>query len=132
MSSIFDVMARRADGLVLPKVVADLTPEQLADISNGCGPAGQKMKLVPDEILGVDFKDACNGHDGCYAFGVDEEDKREADRCFLHNLLHAVDEHCKANGILDHLERIACRKAAFAYYLAVASWGDGAFYAGKA
>jgi hypothetical protein len=131
MSEIFKDVRRRPDGMVLPKVVCDLSAEQIADISNGCGPASMKTKLVPDAILGVDFRGACNGHDCCYHFGVDEEDKRISDRLFLFNLLLAVDGHCAANGIGDKLERAACRSAAFDYYKAVADWGDSAFYAGK-
>lgn len=131
MSDIFKVVLRTPNGLILPKAVADLTHEQLADISNGCGPASMKVKLIPDEILGVDFKGACNGHDGCYHFGVDEEDKRVSDRLFLYNLLVAVDGHCAANGIIDRVQRVACRSAAFDYYKAVSDWGKAAFYAHK-
>jgi hypothetical protein len=131
MSDIFKEVVQRTDGLVLPKAVCDLTPEQIADISNGCGPASMRMKLIPDAILRVDFRNACNGHDCCYHFGVDEEDKRISDRLFLYNLLFAVDAHCTVNGIVDKLRRVACRSAAFDYYKAVADWGDSAFYAGK-
>ncbi len=115
----------------MPNVIASLLPEQLADLSNGCGPASMKVKLIPDSILGVDFFPACSGHDACYAFGEDEDDKRLADRIFLFNLLAAVDEHCIENGIVDRVQRVACREAAFAYYKAVADWGKSAFWAGK-
>ena len=128
MSAIFDEIRRRPDGLVLPKVVANLTPAQVADLSNGCGT--RKIR-VPQKILGVNFEDACNGHDCCYSFGEDEEDKRISDRLFLYNLLVLVDEHCKRNGIVDRAERVACREAAFEYYKAVADWGKWAFYAHK-
>ncbi len=131
MSKAFLDIRRRSDGLILPEVVCDLTAEQLADISNGCGPESMKVKLIPDRILGADFGDACNGHDGCYQFGEDEEDKRVADRLFLCNLLLAVDKHCAARGILDEVERLACREAAFEYYGAVADWGDTAFWEHK-
>jgi hypothetical protein len=117
--------------MILPKVVADLTAEQLADISNGCGPESMKVKLIPDSIAGVDFNPACCGHDGCYAFGTDDEDKRIADRLLLYNLLVSVDNHCKANGIVDRAERVAARRAAYTYYDAVADWGRIAFYAHK-
>jgi hypothetical protein len=132
MCHAFQDIRRRQDGLILPKVVCDLSAEQLADISNGCGPESMKVKLIPDRILGVNFRDACNGHDACYSFGEDEEDKRESDRLFLCNLLYAVDRHCVASGVLDEVERTACREAAFEYYRAVADWGDSAFWAQKA
>jgi len=131
MSDIFRQVVKTPSGMILPKVVADLTPEQLADISNGCGPASEMVKLVPDKILGVNFNAACCGHDGCYGFGEDDEDKRVADRLFLYNLLAAVDGHCKARGIIDRAQRVACRDAAWEYYKAVADWGRSAFYAGK-
>ena len=51
------------------------------------------------------------------------------------NLAHAgplaVDEHCEKNGILEDVERGACREAAFTYYRAVADWGNAAFWADK-
>jgi len=131
MSGIFAEVIVTTSGRIVPKIVFDLTPEQLAEISNGCGPASEKTKLVPDEILGVNFRDACNAHDACYEFGVDEADKRLSDRLFLFNLLVAVDAHCAANGVLEQVQRVACRSAAFDYYKAVAGWGDAAFYAGK-
>jgi hypothetical protein len=131
MSAIFDEIIKLPSGMVLPKVVADLTPEQLADISNGCGPASVKMKLIPDSILGVNFRDACNVHDACYHFGEDESDKQFADELFLLNLVALINKHCPGSGLLDHGQRVACRSAAFDYYVAVAEFGDSAFWADK-
>jgi hypothetical protein len=125
---MFNDIRRRSDGLVLPEVVAELTLEQVAELSNGCGT--RKIR-VPQKILGVNFEPACNGHDCCYVFGEDDEDKRIADRLFLYNLLVLVDSHCKTNGIVDVADRVACREAAFDYYKAVADWGRWAFYAHK-
>lgn len=131
MTDIFKEILRRKDGLVLPKAVCNLTPGQIAEISNGCGPESMKIKLIPDAIMGVDFRNACNGHDCCYHFGEDEEDKRTSDRLFLYNLLLAIDDHYAANGIDDKLLRVVSGSAAFDYYKAVSDWGDTAFYAGK-
>lgn len=131
MSDIFAEVIKTPSGMILPRIVADLTPERLKDISNGCGPESIKTKLIPDSILGVSFYDACCGHDACYSFGEDETNKRIADRCFLYNLLVAVDAHCTAAGIIEHARRFACRSAAFNYYVAVAELGDTAFWAHK-
>lgn len=131
MSLVFAEVVRVATGMILPRIVVELTAAQLADISNGCGPASMKTKLIPDSIAGVNFFPACCGHDACYNFGVDEEDKRIADRLFLYNLLVCVDIHCAANGMIDRLQRVAARSAAFDYYKAVSDWGREAFYAGK-
>ena len=35
-------------------------------VSNGCGPAGWRGKLVPEKFLGCIFTPACNAHDICY------------------------------------------------------------------
>jgi hypothetical protein len=131
MSDIFSEVVKKPSGMIVPRIVADLTPAQLADICNGCGPESMKVKLIPDSILGVNFRPACDAHDACYHFGQDEWDKRIADRLFLGNLLVAIDAHCAANGILDKVQRVACRSAAFDYYKAVADWGDAAFWAHK-
>lgn len=130
VSDIFyDVYMR--DGLIVPGILAGLSDEKLAGIVNGCGPGSQKVDLVPDSILGIDFFPACLIHDAMYHFGVDREDKGQADRMFLFNLITLVDKHCKRDGILNRMQRVACREAAFIYYKAVANWGLTAFWSGK-
>jgi hypothetical protein len=131
MSEIFEQVTRRIPDLLLPKIVSDLKAEQLADICNGCGPASMKFKLIPDVLLGVSFRTACNGHDAMYHFGVDESDKEESDILFLGNMLRAVNRHYPGDGLEDRLLRKAARHAAYLYFEAVADWGKSAFYAGK-
>ena len=131
MSTVFGEIIHCNDGLLRPHVLAILTPEQAADLTNGCGPASMKTKLIPDEILGINFFPSCAIHDACYHFGEDEDDKRLSDRLFLFNLLVLVDQHCLTNGIIDRAQRVAVRSAAFEYYKAVSDWGRSAFYAGK-
>jgi hypothetical protein len=107
-------------------------PEEMRRLlSNGCGPNSIKIDLVPDSLLGADFSIACEIHDVMYHFGLGEQDKKIADRTFLFNLLTVVDQHCIEVGILDRLERVALREAAFTYYKAVADWGRKAFWNGK-
>ena len=84
MSDLFDRVVMRSLGYAVPEIVGKLTPAQLADISNGCGPGGAKVDLVPDRLLGVDFTAVCNDHDAAYP----------------------------ENGIEQTALRYACRKAA--------------------
>ena len=131
MSLIFSEVVICNDGLMRPAVVAALTPTQAADLTNGCGPQSMKIKLIPDTVMGIDFFPACAVHDQCYSFGEDEDDKRLSDRIFLFNLLVLIDKHCAAKGIIDKVQRVAARSAAFDYFKAVSDWGRAAFYAHK-
>lgn len=131
MSDLWDRVVMRPLGYAVPEIVGNLTPEQFADISNGCGPASAKVDLVPDGFAGVRFTEVCNDHDAAYHFGADEDDKRKADRMLLDGLLAAVDARYPEDGIEQTALRYACRKVAFEYYLAVAGWGHDAFWAGK-
>jgi hypothetical protein len=131
MTDVFGEIVQGKDGLIMPKVVADLTDAQRTDLTNGCGPQSMKVKLIPDSIDGVDFFSACEIHDCCYHFGANDVDKRIADRCFLYNLLVLVDAHCAAAGVVDRVRRVAVRSVAFSYYKAVADWGQAAFFAHK-
>ena len=37
--------------------------EEFKRITNGCGPSGWKIDIVPDTIYGLSIRDECNGHD---------------------------------------------------------------------
>lgn len=122
--SNYGEILRGSDGLLAPACFWSATSDWISDHSNGCGPASAKIDLIPDKIMGIDFTPACIIHDICYSIGLDEEDKRLADRLFLFNLLTLVDAH---SGALARFERIAQREAAFTYYKAVSDWGKKAF-----
>ena len=70
-----------------PEGYLDLTPEQKAEICNGCGAKGL-LDFVPDHILGACFEEPCNIHDYGYSLG---NDKRGEDRRFLFNMSVASD-----------------------------------------
>lgn len=93
-------------------------------VCNGCGAANAKFDFVPDTIYGLSINDACNIHDWMYHVGRTIEDKQEADRVFLNNMLRII-EH--KGGWLKILRRMRAIK----YYGAVADMGGPAFWDGK-
>jgi hypothetical protein len=61
-------------------------------IVNGCGTGtGWKALLVPETIRGLSIHEACDIHDWMYALGLVIEDKDEADRVFLNNMIRIID-----------------------------------------
>ena len=112
--------------LYAPKEYWRLKPEQIAEVTNGCGPGRFGSLLVPDKIFGVDIKEACSIHDWMFLVGETIEDKREADRVFLNNMLRLIDAH---NG--SWFVNIFRRRKALAYHQAVADFGGPAFWKGK-
>jgi len=101
-------------------------PEELAKLVNGCGPDGWKRKLIPDSILRVNIKEACDIHDWMYIFGETEADREAADRVFLNNMLRIVEEESKW-----FITRKIRRKIAYTYYEAVRDVGGMYFWQDK-
>ena len=93
---------------------------------NGCGPGGWKVDIIPDTVWGLSIEAACNIHDWMYSAGSTIEDKREADRVFLNNMLRIVN-HYTSNRILLWLRR----RRVFKYYEAVHLCGGPAFWKDK-
>lgn len=114
--------------LYAPAEYWELTPEQLKDIigEGRCGPGKLGGKIVPDRIWGLNIKPACSIHDFMWAVGATDEDRREADRAFLNNILRLIDA-AAGPWLLVALRRHAAAK----YYRAVADFGGPAFWAGK-
>ncbi|KAF0235072.1 MAG: hypothetical protein FD177_231 [Desulfovibrionaceae bacterium] len=69
--------------LIAPPEFYALTPEQKADICNGCGARGSHVP-VPDTIWGLDIREACNIHDYNYGEG---RDKNRSDAVFIVNIV---------------------------------------------
>lgn len=113
-----------------PEFFWDLTEEEVRKYSNGCGPQNWKIKLIPDKIGEVDFTYSCRIHDICYYYGHTEADKRMADRLLLLNMLADVDAYCAAGSIIDRMQRVLYRQAAWTYYRAVSDFGHDAFWHG--
>lgn len=101
-------------------------PTYLFPICNGCGAANSKFDFVPDRIFGTDISAACVIHDYMYYQGVTVEDKDEADRVFLNNLLRIIDREKKW-----YKPKMWMRIRARNYYRAVKYFGGPAFWAGK-
>jgi hypothetical protein len=112
--------------LYAPQAYWLYSSDQLADLVNGCGPSGWKGEFVPDHLLWVSIKEACNIHDFMYLVGQTEADREEADRVFLNNMLRIVEEQSSC-----WLTRYARRKLALHYYSVVRDMGGTYFWADK-
>ena len=94
-------------------------------LSNGCGPGHTGDMWVPDGLLFCNIKIACSIHDFMYANGENINDKAEADRVFLNNMLRLI-----AESNPSWLRSIR-RWLAGWYYKAVDRYGGPAFWADK-
>ena len=73
-----------------PDAYLELTPEQIAQVANGCGPMGWRIDLVPDSLGGLDISADCSCHDYMYSLGGDEQARRFADVILYCNIAHKV------------------------------------------
>ena len=90
---------------------------------NGCG-SGWSTYLVPDSFILFDFTIPCAIHDEMYFLGKTIQDKEEADRVFLNNMLR------EANSKSCFIRPIA-RAMAYQYYDKVVKYGGTAYWDGK-
>ena len=112
-----------------PAAYTQATPKEIARVigRGGCGGGdGIGDCLVPDKMWGLSVHPACMIHDWMYDCGVTIEDKNEADRVFLNNVLRIID----AANSWWWLRRLRRRRAA-TYYHAVRLFGGPAFWSGK-
>lgn len=112
--------------LFAPETYKKLTAAALAALANGCGVIGWKIDLVPDTLWGLAIKEACNIHDYMYHTGETIEDKNEADRVFLNNMLRLITAKTKYKWL-----RNLRRRRALLYYFAVKNFGGPAFWDAK-
>lgn len=101
-------------------------PEVRSLAINGCGTEGWKGALIPETLWGLPVTAACNIHDWMYVAGVDIDDKNEADRVFLNNMLRLI----TAAGGPGWLQALRRRRAR-TYYQAVSHFGGPAFWDNK-
>lgn len=113
------------NSLYAPASYWQALPSVRAQLTNGCGPAGWKIDLVPDSILGVNISEACNIHDWMYTVGCTIANKDEADRVLLNNMLRLINSD---TGILSGVLRGWRRRWAWRYYEAVHRYGGPAFW----
>lgn len=99
---------------------------KLTEVCNGCGAASAKIDFVPDKIYGTYVGEACHIHDWMYNEGRTIEDKDEADRAFLNNILRLIKKRRKWYKPM-FLMRIRAKN----YYNAVKLFGGPAFWDGK-
>lgn len=98
---------------------------QKAKVCNGCGSAKAKFDFVPDTIYGLKIKGACDRHDWMYHVGTKLEDKDEADRVFLNNMLRLIETRT------NRFMKLLRRRRALKYYEAVVVFGGPAYWKGK-
>lgn len=118
-------MARRTPRLIAPESYRRANRRVRDRYCNGCGGAGSWLAwLVPNHILGVCVRPACNIHDWMYAHAKRRRDKFWADLILLCNLLIL----CWYGGgaWLYPLRAVCC----LIYYLAV-TVGGRRFYGRK-
>lgn len=98
----------------------------LAEVCNGCGSASAKIDFVPDRIYGTYIGEACHIHDWMYHEGSTIDDKDEADRSFLNNILRLIKKRRKW-----YKPMFLMRTRAKNYYNGVKLFGGPAFWDGK-
>lgn len=111
--------------LYAPASYWDLSPIIKAKLCNGCGSKGFGWS-IPDTMYGLRITEACNIHDFMYKVGKTTQDKESADRTFLHNLLRIIEAKTK-----NRMLRFLRGRRAYAYYLAVKTFGGPCFWADK-
>lgn len=100
--------------------------EDLSVVANGCGTSGWKGLLVPDTLWGLSVSGSCNIHDWMYHYGKNSNDKLEADRAFLNNMVRTINYHTSNWG----LRKLRLSRAR-TYFEAVQIFGGPAFWDNK-
>ncbi|MBA1447074.1 MAG: DUF1353 domain-containing protein [Chromatiales bacterium] len=95
-------------------------------VCNGCGSKGLGGFLVPDTLYGLSVTDACQIHDWMYHAGENVNDKDEADRVFLNNMIRIIDAASSSGPV-----RWMRRYRAMSYFAAVRDFGGSAYWLEK-
>ena len=118
----------RAGQITAPIEFIEFGAPALTGICNGCGSSKAKFDFVPDSIYGLTIKPACHVHDFQYYKGKTIEDKQEADRRFLNNMLRLIEADISR---LRKIIKPLMRRRALKYYEAVNAFGGTAFWGNK-
>jgi len=98
----------------------------------GCGPGGWGDLLVPDTILGLNIKPACQIHDYYYRHWPDpsEDARHMADRIFKFNMLRILANHYTNRKLWPYLSALffCRRKLIDHYYTTVHKYGGPAWH----
>ena len=116
---------------IRPKIYApisywELSPAEKEQLCNGCG-AKNGLK-VPGTFWGLNIEEACNIHDYMYYIGKTHYDKLFADAIFRLNLTVIIDSK---ESFLNRMLNLFRHHRAGKYYIAVAKYGNGAFWVDK-
>ena len=113
--------------LYAPESYWRLPESEKREICNGMGAKDSLISFfIPNTFYGLDMTECGNIHDYMYHIGKTIEDKRQADRVFLNNMLRVINKE-SANGFM----RFIRSRRAMTYYNAVNELGGPAFWAGK-
>ena len=116
---------------IRPKIYAphsywELSPAEKKQLCNGCG-AKNGLK-VPGTFWGLNIEEACNIHDYMYYIGKTPYDKLFADAIFRLNLTVIIDSK---ESFLNNMLNLFRHSRAAKYYIAVAKYGNSAFWVDK-
>ena len=116
---------------IRPKIYApisywELSPAEKEQLCNGCG-AKNGLK-VPGTFWGLNIEEACNIHDYMYNIGKTHYDKLFADAMFRLNLTVIIDSK---ESFLNRTLNLFRHHRAGKYYIAVAKYGNSAFWVDK-
>lgn len=109
--------------LYAPKEYWEATPEQIANICNGCG--SKDGVKVPNTMWGLSIKEACFRHDFMYYLGKTRGDKFFSDAMFMMNLAVLIINSSNWFTVMPRLFR------ATKYYIAVVKYGKDAYWVNK-
>lgn len=101
--------------------------EEVDKVTGGCGPGGFGDFLVPDRIWGLSIFIACRIHDWMYHVGKTLQDKEQADRIFLNNMVRIIQGNPSKFKFLNRWRL----KGAKNYFWAVSMFGGPAFWNSK-
>ena len=109
--------------LYAPTIYWRLTTEQKSNICNGCGAKGGTN--VPDSLVGVSINEACNIHDYMFSIGKTKGDFLFSNAMFMMNMTSLI--LSQSNWVMTVLRMSYASK----YFLAVAMYGEKAYWVGK-
>jgi len=111
--------------LSAPDEYYSLSDADKAIICNGMGAKDSLLSsFIPNTMYGLKVEECGNIHDYQYGVGSTIEDKKEADRTFLNNMLRVIND--KGGWLASPRRRRALK-----YYEAVVYFGGPAFWEGK-
>lgn len=122
---MIELFSSGKEGLRAPQGYWNLSQKEKEKICNGAGPKKWGW-LVPDTIWGLKITEPSDIHDYMYSIGQNIEDKDQADRVYLNNMLRYIQYYTK----WTWLKKIRLMRAK-KYYNAVVLLGGPAFWHGK-